>query len=123
MFGKTKMLLMAALTTASIATNASAGTPFNATSDPDVFSEKVSMAGLDLQTRAGAEIALHRIRTAAHEVCGVELDPRLLGIKVRVKACTTSAIDQAVAEVDSPILTAMSAANGRTRAQLAAEGR
>lgn len=123
MFTKTKMLLLASLATANIATCASAGTPFNATSDPDVYSEKVSMAGLDLQTQAGAEIALHRIRAAAHQVCEVGLDPYFPGVSVRTKPCTTTAIDRAVAEVDSPVLTALNSDQGRTRAQLAVEGR
>jgi UrcA family protein len=123
MFTKTKLLLAAALATASLATSVNAGTIYNATSNPDVFSEKVSMAGLDLQTPAGAKFALQRIRAAAHDVCGVELDPRRLGISVRVKSCATSAIDHAVAEVGSPILTAMNASHGGARAQLAAEGR
>ena len=123
MFTQTKLLLLAALTTANIATCASAGTPFNATFDPDVYSEKVSMAGLDLQTKAGAEIALRRIRAAARDVCEVGLDPYFPGVSVRTKPCKTTAMDGAVAEVDSPVLTALNAHRNPAGAELAAQGR
>jgi UrcA family protein len=73
---------------------------------------------LNIGSRAGAEVLLRRIETAANSVCGGAPDIRQLSQWAGFQACRTSAVERAVAAAESPMLTAM--AHRRSPASLAA---
>lgn len=103
--------LAAAMTTA-VAAQPIGGVTVRALPSPDVQvqSKSVYFRDLDLSSRAGARTLFHRIRNAAAEVC----DPRpahLDNLRDYVSyqdfaGCQLDSINLAVAEVNSPALTA-----------------
>jgi UrcA family protein len=72
----------------------------------DTVSVKVSLAGVDLQSPPGAEVALGRIHQAARQVCGVEAADDLAG-RARYAACLSEVTDRAVASLDNRMVTAL----------------
>ncbi len=58
--------------------------------DRDSRSLAVSLAGLNLNTTAGAKVALTRIRLAARQLCGDEWSRRTIGAGVAWKLATTA---------------------------------
>ena len=88
-----------------------AGAPTNASnvSGGGVPSLDVTYSDLNLANRSGAETLLRRIRSAASVVCGG--DPgrsfRDLRVKQDYRACVRTAIDDAVRQVNAPMLTAV----------------
>ncbi|NOT40709.1 MAG: UrcA family protein [Alphaproteobacteria bacterium] len=104
---KTK-LFAAALTLAAFA----AGAPANASdvSGGGVPSLDVTFSDLNLANRAGAEVLLRRIRTAASQVCGG--DPHISTMRdLRAardfRSCVRTAVDGAVRQVNAPLVTAL----------------
>ena len=79
---------------------------------------KVRVAGLDLESDAGARIALARIHRAAGKVCGGEPETRLLDRRAAYDGCVREAVDRTVASAHSSRLTALNGAKERD-AQLA----
>ncbi len=71
----------------------------------DPASVKVSYRDLNLSTIAGAQALYGRIKTAARSVCGYE--GRNLFDQSFWNACYRGAITDAVAKVNSPLLTAV----------------
>ena len=70
----------------------------------------VTYQDLNLNSDAGTQALYRRIQRAANKVCG-EVDVReLAGMRVK-QACVESAISQAVAAVNSPMLTKVYLAN------------
>ena len=68
----------------------------------------VSGRGLDLETRAGAVLMLHRIDDAALEACGADRTSlREYRMLVEHSACHRDGVAQAVSAVDAPTLTAL----------------
>jgi UrcA family protein len=67
---------------------------------------KVSYGELDLSKPAGAEALYRRIRKAAFVVCGAQDSPMPWSYTARTQ-CFKSAIDDAVAKVNSPLLTSL----------------
>jgi UrcA family protein len=107
MFAKT--FFATALTTAAIL-GLAASAPASvaaASSDPDVISRAVFIGDLNLSSQAGAHIALRRIEAAASSICGEAPDLRNLDGAAPYHACIRSAVDQAVASLNSPIVTAL----------------
>jgi len=82
-------------------------------------SEKVSFADLNLSTLEGATALYRRIEHAAHTVCYPD-GSQVLGRYFEWKKCYQSAIADAVAKVNSPMLTAVhsSKTNGTKVASL-----
>ncbi|MDY6944689.1 MAG: UrcA family protein [Pseudomonadota bacterium] len=74
----------------------------------DVPKVVVSLAGLDLSTGKGANLLYGRIRTAAEAVCGIG-ESRELAQVVQARACYRSAIDEAIAQANRPMLSALHA--------------
>ncbi|HKD54872.1 MAG TPA: UrcA family protein [Steroidobacteraceae bacterium] len=75
---------------------------------------KVAYGDLNLQSAPGTEALYARIVSAAREVCGSrEVDIRDLGALARAQACESRAISQAVRDVHSPALAALSGARVR----------
>ena len=67
-------------------------------------SQRVSYADLNLDHQAGAEVLLHRIRTAADAVCGDRFGRMSLRRHATIRACSRSAMNKAVSDVGSPVL-------------------
>ncbi|MEL6694393.1 MAG: UrcA family protein [Pseudomonadota bacterium] len=71
----------------------------------EVTSKPVSVAGLDLNSPTGADIALDRIEAAAESVCDYS-DRRLKILhRARTEACTATAIKKAVKNIGHDALT------------------
>ncbi|HJR71348.1 MAG TPA: UrcA family protein [Gammaproteobacteria bacterium] len=80
---------------------------------------------LDLDDAAGIAQLYKRLRTAAEKVCDTGYRPQLLFLAHGWRACVTAALEQGVAAVDRPALTAYHAAKAnpagaRSAAALAA---
>jgi UrcA family protein len=87
-----------------------------AAAEPVVRSSvRVSYADLDLSREAGARALLERIEAASQRVCGPRPSPRNLKINIHYRACYRDAVSQAVAEVESPLLSALLDAPPRSR--------
>ncbi|HEY7797660.1 MAG TPA: UrcA family protein [Hyphomonadaceae bacterium] len=88
----------------------------SAVAEPVVRSSvRVSYADLDLSREAGAYVLLQRIEAASQRVCGPRPSPRNLKIHIHYQACYRDAVSQAVAEVESPLLSALLDAPPRSR--------
>ncbi len=97
----TWLAALAALSCAVAAGHAFAGYEFD-----QVRSEKVSFADLNLSTLEGATALYRRIEYAAHKVCYPD-GSQVLGLNFEWKKCYQSAIADAIAKVNSPMLTAV----------------
>jgi UrcA family protein len=64
----------------------------------------VSYSDLNLSHPHGIEELYSRLNTAASRVCGPKADPRNIRKSRNHRQCVASAIDNAVAEIDSPKL-------------------
>lgn len=92
--------LIGALVLYSVSPNSLAAEP------PDSVSQKtVRFGDLDLTRPAGAQELYGRIRHAARDVCET-MSAGGFAAAIRNRICTEQAIAQAVAAVDSPLLTA-----------------
>ena len=84
-----------------------AGQAFAGNESDAVRSEKVSFADLNLSAVEGATALYRRIAQAAGKVCGPDYSSYPLGRYLAWKQCYKSAIADAVAKVNSPMLTAV----------------
>ena len=78
--------------------------------DPSI-SVKVSVAGLDLNSEAGAKIMLKRLHAAAETVCGVAPEFKQIDLRGIYDNCVSQAFGNAVTVLGNPMVTA--AAGGR----------
>lgn len=83
-----------------------ASTSFASASDNDVRKQTVSYAELDLTKQAGAEALYKRIKRAAFTVCGGYDSPMPWSYTLKSR-CYKTALNEAVAKVNSPLLTAL----------------
>jgi UrcA family protein len=113
----TRFLTATVLCLAAAATLLCAAPALAQTSDT-VPSVTVRYGDLDIGSPAGAHALLRRIEAAANTACGGAQDIRPLDRWAVFEACRRSAVDRAVAQVDSPTLTA--AAHRRAPASFAA---
>jgi UrcA family protein len=89
---------------AAVSTTMLAGVSQAAGFDDTSAKQSVTYKDLDLNSDAGTQTLYRRIQRAANKVCG-EADVRdLAGMNVR-KTCRDRAISEAVAAVNSPMLT------------------
>jgi UrcA family protein len=77
----------------------------NAAPAPERVSEKVHFADLDLNQSGGAGTLYRRLKQASENVCR-SLDGTPLKQKAQFKACTQTAMEEAVSKADQPQLTA-----------------
>ena len=98
----------AALVACFVFESAHAGRP------PAAPSERVSLAGLNLDAEGDVRIAYRRLKNAAMEVC-----QRVVGqaVSLEVGRCASQLLDIAVSEVNRPALTAL---HGRPVQELSA---
>lgn len=75
----------------------------------DAPAVRIAYGDLNLDSQPGTQALYARIVSAAREVCGSRsVDIRDLGALARAQACESRAITQAVHEVHSPALAALS---------------
>ena len=67
----------------------------------------VRYGDLDIGHAAGAKVLFQRINSAAARVCGGEPDLRELQQRAAYDQCRKTAVGEAVAKIDSPIVTAL----------------
>jgi UrcA family protein len=67
----------------------------------------VSFADLDINKPRGLEVLYSRIEHAAKAVCNLDYMPKSLSRARHSKACYTTAIDDAVRQINRPTLTAL----------------
>jgi UrcA family protein len=79
---------------------------------PAVTSKIVFIGDLNLSSEAGAKAALQRIEVAASNVCGDRPDLRTLDRTDHYQVCVRTAVDHAVASLDSPLMTDLRAPHG-----------
>lgn len=77
--------------------------------DDGVPTRRVSYTDLDITRAPGAKVLYHRIDVAAHQVCAVD-NRSDLGAFSRQHVCVQDAIDAAVRQVDSTVLSELHAA-------------
>ncbi len=99
-----KQVLLAGL--AAVTLGLASTSSFASGSDDGVRKQTVSYAELDLTKQAGAEALYKRIQRAAFTVCGGYETP-LPGSYTRKSRCFKTAVNEAVAKVNSPLLTAL----------------
>jgi UrcA family protein len=80
--------------------------PAAAQSVDEPVSITVSYADLDISHAAGAAVLLRRLQSAAVKACGGAPDIRVLGEEAAFEKCRVAAVTRAVAQVNSPQLTA-----------------
>jgi UrcA family protein len=101
---RTNVLLASGL--AAMAIGLASTQSFAATSADGVRSIEVSYAELDLTKPAGAQTLYERIKKAAYTVCGAYDSPMAWNYPAKTQ-CLKTAIDDAVAKVNSPLLTSL----------------
>lgn len=69
----------------------------------------VSYADLDLSRAEGVQTLSHRLKSAIDQVCGKPHDTASQTVARKIRACRATAMDQAVAAIDAPLLTALRA--------------
>src|SRR5688572_32649626 len=74
--------------------------------DIDAPQRAVRFSDLDVAQTRGASVLYRRISSAAEKVCS-RLDRRDLSSQIRFKACVARAIENAVVQVDKPMLLAV----------------
>ena len=77
-----------------------------------VLQKRVSYAGLDLNSVTGAQILLHRLKSAAEQVCE-PFDGQRLEQKYRWHECYERALANAIREVNHPQVTMLYEASER----------
>jgi UrcA family protein len=82
--------------------------------DQDVPSKTVKFADLNITSEAGAKVLYGRIRAAARDVCEPS-GGRDLVLAAAAHACIEKAIDKAVKDVNSPVLTSLRFGSGDVR--------
>jgi UrcA family protein len=92
-----------ALALAALACACVASPVFASTAPADSASEKVTYRDLNIGTPSGAATLYQRIRAAARDVCGEE--GRGLDEQRAWRSCYHTAVSEAVAQVNNPLLT------------------
>ncbi len=118
MSAKTFLALFAAATLGGLAAAGHAA-PMAAPGS-DQVSVKVAVADLNLDTTAGARVALRRIHNAATLICGETTDVRSLARNALVRACHRTTVDDAVAGSHNAVLAALNGGSARPAVTLAA---
>jgi UrcA family protein len=74
------------------------------------ISQSVRVADLNLQSTAGAQVALQRLRQAARTICGGETGSRDLKRQILFEACVRDAVNTTVASAHIPMLATLNGA-------------
>lgn len=102
------MTLAKSLITATVATAAFSVLPAMAGGKNAIKqSSEVNLAGYDLTEVADAKAAIRKIEKAAEKVCSLPADGYGLRERMEKRACEAEAIENAVKDLDSTIVTAL----------------
>ena len=73
----------------------------------DAAAVKVSYAGLDIESKAGAKTLYSRLKKASAQVCGIEsyTTVRSLSVRRNARDCYVDTLEGSVREIDSDALT------------------
>ena len=82
---------------------------------PDRISTPVSYGDLDLTRVEGIKTLTIRLTKAIDAVCGRPHDTASQTIARKIRACRTEAMENAVASINAPLLTALHQAGGTKR--------
>lgn len=82
----------------------------------DLTAVRINYKGIDIQSEKGAKIVLHKIETAAAEICRDQASTRLEEVKL-FRPCTREIVSRTVAQVNSPALKALY--SGKTQVTMA----
>jgi UrcA family protein len=74
----------------------------------------VRIGDLNVSSTQGAQVALHRIKSAAAQFCS-DADSRDLGRIAQHRACETRMVGKAVRSLDAPVVTALYAPSSSFR--------
>ena len=98
----TKSIFITAIAAAAMIAGAA---PAFAASSDDAASVRISAAGLDLQSTAGAKSMVVMLRAASMRLCGAA--PVIVDLSGTAdwKACVSETLTRAVAQVNSPLVT------------------
>ena len=107
------MKIISILTGFALLGSLSAGAFAAHAADVEQVSAKVRLGDLDLNSNDGAQAAMARIQRTARDLCGPSPDIREFDSVRQFKQCVNQAVDQAVASLDMPMVTAASAHNER----------
>ena len=88
----------------------------------DVPQIKVPYGDLNLSSPAGAQAMLNRIRFAASRVCGGKADNRDIPGTTFYRQCVRVAADNAVSQLDAPLVTALHTGRPITDTRFAKDG-
>lgn len=91
---------LAGVLSLALATSATAAEPVSETSRQ----HRVDLSDIDLETDAGARVALRRLVNAARDVCRFDREPAARAVALR-RACMRDIVADAVARIDAPRLT------------------
>jgi UrcA family protein len=81
--------------------------PLSAQVAAETTSVRVVYGDLNLSTKSGAQTLFKRMRVATSKVCGSRPAPKQIAAQQRHRICTLDAMLRAVAEINSPLVTAM----------------
>ena len=108
MFTQSKMSALTALAIVGLIATAQPVAARMSESSNDSVSVTVRYADLNLNTEAGAKVMLRRIRSSAEDICGPA--PSMIekwSLGRAYSDCVTPIVDHAVAQIDSPLVTAL----------------
>ena len=92
--------------------------------DDGSIAARVRYGDLDLSRQDGAHAMIDRLRLAASAVCGgPPADPFSLNGKDRFEACMSRTLDEAVARLDQPVVSAAYAGDARLASRDSAQPR
>lgn len=83
------------------------------------YSASVTYSDLNLSSRDGARAMYQRIKSTARKLCGGEPTIGDLGGHASWRACVDSAVDNAVARLDAPMVTAFNGGQSASPVKLA----
>ncbi|HVZ99384.1 MAG TPA: UrcA family protein [Caulobacterales bacterium] len=105
------LFVIAASLTLCVAATAGALAASPAPSAPDM---SVSARGLDLANAYDADRYLNRIEAAARRVCGADLKPHPLSVRLAHERCVNTTMRRTVARIEAPAVAARYAQRGDT---------
>ena len=104
---KTSIAMLVLLVSAGVGAPAMATVSTHRADQEQTQKVLVRYGDLNVNTQEGAEQLYHRLSLAAHEVCTDVGQPSALNLHRLYQQCRQTAMEQAVATVDSPKLTAL----------------
>jgi UrcA family protein len=68
------------------------------------FEARIAYADLDLNSAAGADAMINRLRQAAEQTCGQRMGRMSLGERRRITACSSAFVQKGVVRLENPVV-------------------